>query len=45
MTQVKVIIVADDSGTITVETHGPIAGKDGLCELLQAALDLARQQQ
>lgn len=43
MTTVKVIIVADDAGSISLETVGPIRGKDGLCVLLREALKLAEQ--
>jgi len=43
MTTVKVIIVADDAGSISLETIGPVRGKDGLRTLLREALKLAEQ--
>lgn len=43
MAAVKVIIVADDSGHISLETEGPIRGREGLLALLDAARVLASQ--
>lgn len=37
------IIVADDSGHISVETEGPLRGKEGLLALLEAAREIASQ--
>jgi len=43
MAVVKVIIVADDSGHVSVEAEGPLRGKAGLLALLDAARELAEQ--
>jgi ribosomal protein S28E/S33 len=39
---VKLIIIADESH-ISLETEGPVRGKDGILALLDAARELAEQ--
>ena len=43
MTAVKVIIIADDHGHISLEVEGPVRGKAGLLALLDEARKLAGQ--
>lgn len=44
MAVVRVVIIVDDqTNTITVETFGPIKGKAGLCYVLKEALAIAKQ--
>jgi hypothetical protein len=43
MVRVKVIIVLDSSGAMTIDIEGPIKGKEGLLALLDSARTMAEQ--
>ena len=43
MKSVKVIIIVDDSGFISLETEGTKISRSGLILLLQSALELAKK--